>query len=303
MSLYLNHRPTTLDQVKGNEKTITLLKSMLEDKESFPHTILLHGPSGCGKTTIGRIIGNELGCSGVDFREINTADFRGIDTSRDLIRQSQFMPVQSEVIVFMIDECHKLTNDAQNALLKVLEDAPKRVYFVLCTTDPQKLLATIKSRCSQFQVNPLDQSQLFALLRKIARDEGEQIDKELSDQIYEASNGQPRNAIQILEQILLVSEDERAGIIKKYEDNQAQINELCRALLKGEDWSKVKLIVSGLKDQEAETIRRAVLGYCQAVLLNGKNDRAALIIEEFWEPTYDVGFPYITYACYAVIKN
>lgn len=303
MSLYLKYRPSNLDQIKGNKTAVESLKNMLKNKDTCPHTFLLHGPTGCGKTTIARIIANELGCKERDFMEVNTADLRGIDTSREIINRSQFAPMQGEITVWLIDECHKLTNDAQNALLKLLEDTPKHVYIILCTTDPQKLLSTIKGRCIQLQVSPLNETEMFQLLRRIVRDEGEEIDKSIFDQIIETSQGLPRNAIQILEQVLNVSEEERLIVAKRNVDNQAEIIELCRLLLKGSPWSQVKVIVEGLKEQEPESIRRVVLGYCQAVLLKSENDRAAMIIEEFWEPTYDIGFVGITYACYSVIKK
>lgn len=302
MSLYIKYRPPTLDQIKGNEKVIQTLKGMLA-REDKPHTYLLCGPTGCGKTTIGRIIANYLGCNENDFHEINTADLRGIDTSRDIINKSQFAPMQGEVTVWLIDECHKLTNDAQNALLKILEDTPSHVYFILCTTDPQKLLPTIKGRCSMFQLSTLPPEQMYALLRRIVREEKLQLDKTIYDQIIESSQGLPRTAIQILEQVLNVPEDERLNIAKKGVEVQAEIIELCRALVKGEPWSKVRVIIEGLKDQDPESIRRVVLGYCQAILLKSENNKAAQIMEEFWEPTYDIGFPYITYACYSVTKN
>lgn len=303
MSLYLKYRPKDLSQIKGNKSLVDSLNNMLSNKETCPHTFLLHGPTGCGKTTIARIIANELGCHERDFIEINTADLRGIDTSREIINRSQFAPIQGSIMVWLIDECHKLTNDAQNALLKLLEDTPKHIYIILCTTDPQKLLSTIKGRCIQFQVSPLNDIEMFQLLRRIVRDEKEELNKQIFDQIIETSQGLPRNAIQILEQVLNASEEERLATAKKNIDNQAEIIELCRALLKNSNWNQVKEILARLKGQEAESIRRVVLGYCQAILLKSENDKAAMIIEEFWEPTYDIGFPGIVYACYSIINK
>ena len=303
MSLYLKYRPVSLDQVKGNTETLKTLSGMLSDKKTCPHVFLLYGETGTGKTTIARIISNELGCIGADYKEVNTADFRGIDSVRDIISNSQFSPLEGDCRVWVLDEIQKMTGDAQNALLKILEDTPDHVYFILCTTDPQKLLSTIRGRCTQLQTKPLNDQQMFSLLRKVAREEGEELEKQIYDQIIETSLGHPRNALQILEQVLNVPAEERLEISKRNIDNQADIIELCRALLNGNKWSTVKEIVTKLKDQEPETIRRVVLGYCQAVLLKGENDRAAMIIEEFWETTYDLGFPFITYACYSITSK
>ena len=176
------------------------------------------------------------------------------------------------------------------------------MYFILCTTDPQKLIPTLRGRCSQFEVKPLSEQLLSGLLRRIAREEGHQLESEVLAQIIETSQGRPRNAIQILEQVLNVPPEKRLEIAKKDLENQTQIIELCRALVNGSGWNTVSRILSGLKDQEAEDIRRVVLKYCQSVLLNGKNDKAAAVLEAFLQPMYDVGFPGVVYACYSVIK-
>lgn len=304
MSLYLKYRPTTLAQVKGNTDILSTLEGMLSNLKTCPHSFLLHGQTGCGKTTIGRIIASRLGSKGDDFREVDSADFRGIDTIREIRANSHYRPTESSCRVWILDECHKLTNDAQNALLKALEDTPPNVYFILCTTEPNKLLATIKGRCIQFQVSPLDDQQMFGLLRRVIREEKEELSQEVYDQIIRSSKGLPRNALQILEQVLNVPAENRIETAKKAELELVQSIELCRALIKGESWKKIAGILTGLKEQEPEDIRRAVLGYCQAILLNGKDEPlCGLIMEEFLEPTYNSGFPQLVYACYAVIKN
>jgi len=304
MNLHIKYRPRTLNQFYGNSQTVSVLSGLLEDPENFPHSILFYGDTGCGKTTLGRIVANSLGCKGTDFREINSADFRGIDTIRDIIKQSQFLPLEGDIRVWLIDEAHKMTGDAQNALLKILEEPPSHVYFILCTTEPQKLLATVKGRCNQMKVSPLTKAELQDLLEKVVHKEKEEVSEEIYQQIIETSLCRPRDALQILEQVLTVAQEERLEVSKRSAEIQADIMELCRALLKGETWDSVKRIVTGLKEGEvdAEGIRRTVLGYMQSVLLKSRNDKAAFIVEQFWEPTYDVGFPYITYACYSIIN-
>jgi len=305
MILALKYRPKTLQEVKGNEELVTTLDSMLNDKESCPHSFLLTGPTGCGKTTIGRIIATRLNCFGSDLREIDSADFRGIDTIRDIRKNSQFMPLESDCRVWILDEVQQLTKDAQSALLKILEDTPPHIYFVLCTTDPQNLLPTLKGRCSLFTVQPLNPEIMYGLLRRIVRSEGEILDKEIYDQIISGAEGLVRNAVQNLQQVLESEPDQRLTVAKQAEERRSQTIELCRTLLKKESWKKVSSILEGLKEEkDVERIRRAVLGYCQSVVLKGGEiDRCGLIMEEFIEPFWNSGFPALVLACLRIVKS
>lgn len=302
MSLYLKYRPQDFNEIWGNEEVVEALANMLEN-ETCPHSFLLHGPTGCGKTTIGRIIATMLGATGTDFREIDSADFRGIDTVREIRKQAQFKPLQSPCVVWLIDECHKMTNDAQSALLKILEDTPAHVYFILATTDPQKLLPTIKGRCSSFQVKQLNENQMLHLLRKVVKAEGETLDKAVYNQIIQDSFGHPRNALQVLDQVLRVEPEKRIQVAQKAAEEQSQSIELCRALISNKGWTALATILSGLKDQDPEGIRRHVLAYCESVLLKGDNMKAGLIMEYFIDPFYNSGFPGLVYACYSIVKS
>lgn len=303
MSLYLKYRPRNFNEVKGNQETVEALTNMLSNSEKCPHSFLLQGPSGCGKTTIGRLIAQELGCKGNDFKEIDSAGFRGIDTVREIIKQCQFSPLEGSCIVWLIDECHKMTNDAQNALLKILEDTPRHVYFILCTTDPQKLIDTIKGRCSTFTVKLLEGTDMLRLLRDVVKCEGESLQKEVYQQIALDSLGHARNALQILDQVLRVAPEKRLTVAQKSAEEQSQVIELCRALIGRKGWKQIASTLEGLKGQDPETIRRVVLGYCQSILLKGENDTAAIIMEQFLEPTYNSGFSQVVFACYNAVKS
>lgn len=301
MSLYKKYRPKIFDDIVGNDTTVHALKKAIEKKAS--HAFLFTGPSGCGKTTLGRIVAKELGAIGTGYRELDTADFRGIDTIRDLRKKIMYKPLEGGVSVYLLDEAHKLTNDAQNAALKMLEEAPAHVYFILATTDPQKLLGTIKGRCSTYIVEPLQDRKLIRLLKKVTKKEGENLDKEIYEQIVLDSFGQPRNALQILEQVLNVEPDKRLDAAKKQAEKQSKVIELCKALLNKRAWKYTSSILRGLKMEDPEAIRRQVLGYAAAVLSKSENDVAALIIEEFLEPFFNTGFAGVVYASYTVIKN
>lgn len=303
MNLYNKYRPKTLDDLMGNENLISELKSLLSEPSKMPHAYLLAGATGCGKTTIARIIKNALNVSDHDYSEINASDFRGIDTIRDLIKNSQYMPMNSPYRIYLLDEAHQLSKDAQNALLKPLEDTPVHVIFILCTTEPEKLLKTIQGRCQNFTVKTLSDSEMKKLLKQIARKEGESLELDVLEQIVMDSNGHPRNAINVLEKVLSVEPEQRLESAQTTALEMSQSLELCKALLNNSNWKQIKAILKGLQGQEPETIRRHVIGYASAVLINNENDKAGLILEMFIEPFYNSGFPGLTLACYLVIKN
>jgi DNA polymerase-3 subunit gamma/tau len=301
MSLYLKHRPVSLSEFYGNKALVMTLKSMIAKKE-IPHAFLFHGPTGCGKTSLARIVAAELECAENNIIEIDTAQFRGIDTVRELRKNAQFTPLGGGVRVYIVDEVHKMTGDAQNAFLKILEDTPPHIYFILCTTDPQSLLPTIKGRCSQFQVQPLSENEMTDLLTTIAQKEGEKLQDEVLQQIVQDSQCHPRNALQILQQVLAAPSKKRLAIAKQAAVEQSESIALCRALISRKGWKTVSEILRGLKGQDPEGIRRVVLGYASSVLLNKEDAMAGAILECFEEPTYNIGFPGIVLAAFRTVN-
>lgn len=305
MKLHITHRPESFSKVIGNKDILPSLKNIIKD-EDRPHSYLFHGPSGCGKTTLARIVASEIGCTGVDLQEINSADYRGIDTIRALLNNVYLQPLEGDYRVWILDEVHKLTNDAQNALLKILEDTPEHVYFMLCTTNPEKLISAIKGRCSQYGVNALTEKEMMKLLMIVVKAEDDSLEKKIYLQIIENSQGKPRDALQILSQVLSVDPEERLSLAKKAATLDVQVKELCTALIKKYPWKKTANILKRLKEQgeEPEKIRYAVLGYCQAIFLNGKKDnQVAYIMDEFRESFWNSGFPGLTIACYTVVVD
>lgn len=301
MNLYKKYRPSKLDEVYGNEEVVSSLSKLVKKKE-IPQVILFTGPTGCGKTTLARILANELK-AGNSLTEMDSAQFTGIDVIRDIRKKSRYIPIGGGAKVFIMDEVHQISSAAQEGFLKELEDTPKNVYYFLCTTNPEKLRPTLKGRCIQYQLELLSDEDMKSLLESVVKKENENLDKKVYKSIVNNAKGHPRNALNILEQVLSVSNKKRLKIAENYEIEESESILLCRSLLNQEGYEAAQKILKGLQNQNAETIRRHVLAYCQTVLLGndwkGSHKKAATILEEFSEPTYDMGFVQIVRACFA----
>ena len=296
--LYKKYRPKKLRSFFGNTTTSKTITNMLERKK-LPHTLLLHGPSGCGKTTLARILKKELSCSDMDFKELNCSDSRGVDTIREIARTMNMAPTGGPCRIWLLDEVHQMTKDAQNAALKILEDTPKHVYFILCTTDPQKIIATIKTRCCQLPVERLNNIDMQKLINKILKREKEALSSDLILDVIEAADGSSRKALVILDSILNLPTEEREEAIK--EDHQdKEVIDLCRALVKRETWGKITKILKEIK-VEPEAVRYAVLGYARSCLLRKPDNHIAEIIDIFSSNFYDSKQAGLCLACYEAV--
>ena len=284
--LHIKHRPDTWEKLVGNGTTIAALKSALEREDARPKAILLTGPSGCGKTTIARIIGSVVECSPLDLKEYNAAQSRGIDTVRDIQVEMMYPPLRGKKKVFLMDEAAKLTNDAQSALLKMLEEPPDHVMFILCTTDPEKLLKTIKTRCHTYTVEALSQNDLYALLCYVCEDENADWMPEAAlREIARVSDGSARQALVTLDQVIDIQDDRTLmRAIEARSISEAAAIDICRALSK-RDWPTLSLLLPGIQKEKVEDTRYAVLGYFRSILLNpkstGSHEFAASVIRIF----------------------
>lgn len=308
VEIYKRHRPKTTGGLVGQPEAVKLLDKWFKNK-SIPHAVILTGPSGCGKTSIARIIKTELGCNedeGVDYFEINASDSRGIETIRRIKDESGFVGMgKNHVRVYLLDECHKLTSDAQNAMLKWLEDTPKHVYVILATTDPAKVLKTIHSRCTEVRLKPLSEADLKRLVLRVAKKEGIQVHKKVVRKLVELAEGGARKALVGLEVLRGVeSIKEQLRTIER-NDSKTPAIAIARALLDSRaTWQTVAKVLKENMDEDAEGLRRMILGYCSAILLNGKPDqRAAAIIDVFRDNVYDSGKAGLVAGCFEVINS
>lgn len=306
MSLDTKYRPGTLDEVVGNTSTVKALKTILErDRADIQHSFLFTGPSGCGKTTLARIVAKELGAVNQNYAEIDSADFRGIDSIREIRRNMMFKAINGPCRVWLLDECHQLSKDGQNALLKALEDTPPHVFFLLATTDPEKLLKTIKTRCATFTVEALEEDEMMPLLRTVARNERKRVHPDILRQISRDSMGSCRDALQILDKIIDLPADEMKAAAEQTAASQNAVIDLCRALIRREPWKEVLKIISGLSHEEPERVRRAILSYSQKVQASGKHAaEASVLISEFEDaPVFTGGWATLQNRAYIALLS
>jgi len=303
MPLHLDYRPRTFSEIVGNEATVNSLKSILA-REDRPHSYLFYGPSGTGKTTLARIFARELGCSELEIHELNVANTRGMDTIREKIQQGFYAPLSGDVKVYIWDEVHQLLRASEEALLKFLEDTPSHVYNILCTTNPEKLLKTIKTRCTTYATSSLTAIETKRLLKWVLDDMKFALSDNVQSTLVSASEGCPRKLLVALDQISdMQDEQEQIETIMSASNESNMIN-ICRTIMErgkaDTKWPKIAKILEAL-DEDPEQARRGILGYFTKVLLGCKGEegkRIATIISGFVVPYYDSGKAGLVASCY-----
>jgi len=222
------YRPQKFDEVVGQRAVATILKNAIET-DHVAHAYIFAGPRGVGKTTMARILGKALCCEkgptadpcnkcnactaihtgdDIDTLEIDGASNRGIDHVRKLIESAAYVPARSRYKLYIIDEAHMLTKEAFNALLKLLEEPPAHVKFVLVTTEPQNFPETIRSRCQRLDFRRISTNDMVDVLKKICREEKIEISDSAIEAIVRNSRGGLRDSQSLLEQLRSFSQDE-----------------------------------------------------------------------------------------------
>lgn len=219
-ALYRKFRPTTFDDVRGQNQIVRVLKNQIKYKK-IGHAYLFFGTRGTGKTSCAKIFARAINCKNnndgnpcnecescrrilegrsIDVIEIDAATNSGVDKMRDIIEEVSYTPSDENYKVYVIDEVHMLSQGASNALLKTLEEPPSYAVFILATTDPHKLLQTIKSRCQKYGFKRIDAETIKNTLENILRKEGKSYEERAIELISRKGDGSLRDALSLLEQ-------------------------------------------------------------------------------------------------------
>ena len=223
ISMYRKWRPTSFEEIAGQDHISTTLKQAIVQNR-ISHSYLFCGPRGTGKTTTARVLSKAINCIDIQFGnpcnqcrmctsvnegkfldiiELDAASNRGIDEIRSIKEKINFMPTEGTKKVYIIDEAHMLTDQASNAFLKTLEEPPSHVTFILCTTEPQKILPTILSRCQRYDFRKISHSVVLTRLQAIIESEGIVAENSSLELIAQSCDGSLRDAETILEQMMV----------------------------------------------------------------------------------------------------
>ncbi|KAA0085628.1 DNA polymerase III subunits gamma/tau [Mycolicibacterium sp. P9-64] len=233
MALYRKYRPATFGEVVGQEHVTEPLSTALSSGR-INHAYLFSGPRGCGKTSSARILARSLNCEqgptptpcgvcdscvalapngpgNVDVVELDAASHGGVDDTRELRDRAFYAPAQSRYRIFIIDEAHMVTNAGFNALLKIVEEPPEHLIFVFATTEPEKVLPTIRSRTHHYPFRLLAPKTMRPLLERICAQENVTVDDAVYPLVIRAGGGSPRDTLSVLDQLLAGADDSRVA--------------------------------------------------------------------------------------------
>jgi len=277
--LHTKHRPKTFEEVVGQDAAVTNL-ARLFDAGRVPHSFLFTGPSGCGKTTLARIVAAKLECLDNSVIEVDAARYSGIDAMRELLIGAQYQSLgDSRRKFYIIDEAHALSKATWMTLLKNVEEPQPHLYWAFCTTEPEKVPDTIRTRCHAYDLKPVKWDLLAEYLSAICLEEKLHVQTEFIDIAARKAQGSVRQGLVYLSMLDGITQKDEA--LRLVEDAEAQTEGpimLARLLVSGRgvSWDAARKIIEGLDGVSPETIRLTVLNYATAALQKESGEKNAI---------------------------
>lgn len=280
-NLIIELRPTDFSQVIGNKEVIAALKSQLESGR-VPTAFLFSGASGHGKTTLSEILAREV--QGADFtdtpevRRLNAADTNGVDDMRELVSRTDYLPMTGKYRVIIIDEAQQLTTQAQQVLLIPMEKVNSPTIFIICTTDPQKLLPTLKNRCTSYQLKGLTRTEREELVTKVLdilhSFEDQNLLLSAMDSVGMVS---PRDVVNAAEKY---ANGLSADICVHNIESDSELTTLCSVVMSGK-WTSVSPLLKNIKPSQSKDLRNLLSSYMRSKMFSFPSDTLANTLREF----------------------
>ncbi|MBS9775460.1 MAG: DNA polymerase III subunit gamma/tau [Fusobacterium sp.] len=298
ITLYRKYRPASFEEISGENEIVKTLKLSLKNKATS-HAYLFSGPRGVGKTTTARLIAKGVNCLELledgepcnhcknctsinegrfsDLIEIDAASNRSIDEIRNLKEKINYQPVEGLKKVYIIDEAHMLTKEAFNALLKTLEEPPSHVIFILATTELEKILPTIISRCQRYDFKTLELSEMKKRLEFILKEEKIEMEEDVFPVIYETSAGSMRDSISILERLIISSNGEKINLDIAEKTlgitPSAQIKKVLDKILEKNEYDIIEELEKiAYQSYDIELFFKDLAKYCKNLMVKGELD-------------------------------
>lgn len=318
--IYRKYRPQSFDELVGQEQIVRTLQNALSSGR-ISHAYLFYGPKGTGKTSTARIFAKAINClskkekenyffrknpclkcehceaikagSYLDMIEIDAASNRGIEEIRELREKVNYPPVSGKYKIYIIDEVHMLTTEASNALLKTLEEPPKHVVFILCTTEIHKILATVISRCQRYDFRRASTKDILKRLEQILEKEGRKIKKEGLFQIAQNASGGFRDAEALLDKLLSLSDENeiQEAELSKFLGliDQGVISDILISFLEKDALRSIEAI-NNLQDKNVnleQAVKRMIFYLRKALLVKiGLGEKILELSEEEYEDLF-----------------